>query len=281
MSRQLAVLPLALSTLGAMQTAVAFSPSHVTLRHSTGLSRAAVTSSRQQLAFAPPAKALRGLRNLSMGIFDDLKKKLGGELPQMDYKDLKAGTYAKEASEYALAGEFKATNKDGHSIATFGGGCFWGIELAYQRVPGVIETSVGYAQGEPKHPIYELVCTGMTGHTEVVSMTYDPKQVDYKDLVQLLFSRIDPSLKDQVGNDRGTQYRHGVYYYTEDQKKAAQEVFDEVTASGGGPIYTELEPAQVYYPAEEYHQQYLSKGGRQGSAQSASKGCTDPIRCYG
>jgi len=230
------------------------------------------------LAFAAPA---RGFKGAAMGLLDGLKKTLGGELPTRGYDDLKPGTFAHEAAQYALKGEIKEKSASGHDIATFGGGCFWGVELAFQRVPGVIETCVGYSQGELKHPMYELVCTGMTGHTEIVQLTYDPKVTNMKVLTRLLFSRIDPSLKDQVGNDRGTQYRHGVYYHTEAQKKEAEEVFKEIEAAGGGPIYTELEPVGVMYPAEEYHQQYLERGGRMGMGQSAAKGCTDPIRCYG
>merc|ERR1712216_659917 len=218
--------------------------------------------------------------NLKMGLFDFL----GATAGKRDYADLKKGSLQEEAAVYAAAREVKAVAKDGHALATFGGGCFWGIELAYARVPGVISTCVGHAQGKIEDPSYEFVCPGATGHTEVVQMAYDPKQVSYKELCAVLFSRINPSLKDQVGNDRGTQYRHGAYYYTEAQKKEAEEAFaDKKKEMGdGAAFFTELLPAEVMYPAEEYHQQYLwEKGGRGGSAQSAAKGCTDTIRCYG
>jgi len=265
--------------LSAVHNAIAFAPA----TQARSMLRAPAPSlNARPLAFAGPS--LRGFRSMSMGLLDSLKKTLGGDLPQRGYDDLVEGTWSHEAAQLALEDKVSPVDSKGNSIAMFGGGCFWGVELSFQRVPGVIDTSVGYAQapeGGPKHPIYELVCTGMTGHTEVVSLTYDPKEVEYKDLCRLLFSRIDPSLKDQVGNDRGTQYRHGIYTYTEQQAKDAQEVFDEIKASGAGPIYTELEPAKVYYPAEEYHQQYLAKGGRGGNPQSAAKMCTDPIRCYG
>lgn len=199
-----------------------------------------------------------------------------------DYSDVKAGTWAHEAVEYCKNGEVKSVSKDGHEIATFAGGCFWGVELLYQRMPGVIGTAVGYAQGKVDHPSYEAVCSGSTGHTEVVQVTFDPKEVTMGELTKLLFSKINPKLKNQVGNDRGTQYRHGVYYHSEEQRAAAQAVFDEVKKElGGGDFYTELEAAKVFYPAEEYHQRYLEKGGRNGSGQSAAKGCKDPIRCYG
>jgi len=219
--------------------------------------------------------------NLKMGLMDFLGGVAGGA---RDYSDLKKGSFQEEAATYAKAREVKAVSKDGYSIATFGGGCFWGVELAYARVPGVIATTVGYAQGKLEDPSYELVCTGATGHTEVVQLTYDPKEVEYKELVRVLFTRINPALKDQVGNDRGTQYRHGVYFHTPQQKADAEAVFAQIKGElgAGAPFYTELEPAEVYYPAEEYHQQYLwEKGGRGGRPQSAEKGCTETIRCYG
>mmetsp|Transcript_11039 Transcript_11039/g.28658 ORF Transcript_11039/g.28658 Transcript_11039/m.28658 type:complete len:211 (-) Transcript_11039:617-1249(-) len=210
-----------------------------------------------------------------MGILNSLVNLMTGT---RDYSDLKG--WAAESATYATAGEVKEKSKDGHCIATFGGGCFWGVELLYQRVPGVIGTAVGYSQGKVEHPSYEAVCSGSTGHTEVVQLTYDPEVVTMKALTELLFTKINPKLKDQVGNDRGTQYRHGVYYHSEGQRAAAQEVFDKVKEEHD-VVYTELEPAGVFYPAEAYHQQYLEKGGRNGSGQSAQKGCKDPIRCYG
>mmetsp|Transcript_21540 Transcript_21540/g.41880 ORF Transcript_21540/g.41880 Transcript_21540/m.41880 type:complete len:211 (+) Transcript_21540:110-742(+) len=210
-----------------------------------------------------------------MGILASLSKFMGGP---RDYAELTG--WPGEAGGYAKEGVVKATSKDGHSIATFGGGCFWGVELLYQRVPGVIGTAVGYSQGKSEHPAYEAVCSGTTGHTEVVQLTYDPKVVSMKALTELLFSKINPKLKNQVGNDKGTQYRHGVYYHTEEQKAEAQEVFDKVREKEG-EIHTELEAAGVFYPAEGYHQQYLERGGRGGNGQSANKGCKDPIRCYG
>lgn len=199
-----------------------------------------------------------------------------------DYSDLESGTFPAETAEYALANEVKSISKDGHAIATFGGGCFWGVELMFQRVPGVVGTAVGYTQGDLQHPSYEAVCSGMTGHTEVVQVSYRPAEVSMKELTALLFGKIDPTLKDQVGNDAGSQYRHGVYYHTPEQRKEAEEVFAQVKAKlGSAPIYTELKEAKVFFPAEEYHQRYLEKGGRAGRGQSAAKGCRDPIRCYG
>ena len=124
---------------------------------------------------------------------------------EIDYSTLK-GMAAKEAAEYALAGQVKDKSKDGHEIATFAGGCFWGLELAYQRVPGVIDTSVGYTQGKEDKPTYDYVCSGMSGHTEAVQVFFNPKEVTYEYLCKLLLTRINPTLKNQVGNDRGTFY---------------------------------------------------------------------------
>jgi len=124
---------------------------------------------------------------------------------EIDYSTMK-GMAAKEAAEYALAGLVKDKSKDGHEFATFAGGCFWGLELAYQRVPGVIDTSVGYTQGKEDKPTYDYVCSGMSGHTEAVQVIFNPKEVTYEYLCKLLLTRINPTLKNQVGNDRGKSY---------------------------------------------------------------------------
>lgn len=184
-----------------------------------------------------------------------------------------------------------ATAPEGQDIATFAGGCFWGIELAYQRVPGVTHTSVGYTQGETPNPTYQEVCSGRTGHTEAIQVYYDPKEVSYGKLLDVFFERTDPTTLNRQGNDAGTQYRSGIYYHSPEQKAEAERVMAEVQAKldagawpkrvAGKKVMVELKPAGDYYLAEDYHQQYLSKGGRMGSAQSAAKGCTDPIRCYG
>jgi len=176
-------------------------------------------------------------------------------------------------------------------IATFAGGCFWGIELAYQRIPGVTHTSVGYTQGQTPNPTYEMVCSGSTGHTEAVQMYYNPKEVSYAKLIDVLLQRTDPTMLNRQGNDRGTQYRSGIYFHNEAQKTEAERVLKDVQTqldAGTYPrrtaakkIMIELKPAGDYYLAENYHQQYLSKGGRFGQGQCAEKGCEDPIRCYG
>ncbi|CAK0759404.1 hypothetical protein CVIRNUC_002695 [Coccomyxa viridis] len=172
--------------------------------------------------------------------------------------------------------------------ATFGAGCFWGPELLFQRVPGVVATEVGYAQGTWENPTYEDVCTGDTGHTEVVQVTYDPSLVTYEDLLKVFWRQIDPCVENGQGNDRGSQYRTGIYAHTAEQRHLAdsskrnlQIVTKMQDADAPVPIRTEVEDLKNYHKAEDYHQQYLAKGGRFGNAQSAAKGCDEPIRCYG
>lgn len=162
----------------------------------------------------------------------------------------------------------------------FGAGCFWGVELAFQRVPGVVTTSVGYAQGKKENPSYEEVCDGNTGHAEVVQVKYDPAEVSFEQLLDVFWSRHDPTQLNRQGNDVGTQYRSGIYTYTPEQKRAAEES-KAAKIKSGVEIVTEIEEARTFYEAEPYHQQYLSRGGRFGKPQDPSKGCQDPIRCYG
>eukprot|EP01023_Acetabularia_acetabulum_P028310 TRINITY_DN2677_c2_g1_i1.p2 TRINITY_DN2677_c2_g1~~TRINITY_DN2677_c2_g1_i1.p2 ORF type:complete len:208 (-),score=32.61 TRINITY_DN2677_c2_g1_i1:229-852(-) len=167
-----------------------------------------------------------------------------------------------------------ADNK--YPLATFAGGCFWGVELAYQREKGVIGTCVGYTAGSKENPSYEQVCTGTSGHTEAVQMRYDPDTVSYQRLCEVLYSRIDHKALNRQGGDRGTQYRSGIYYHTPEQKEVAEKVNKNYEGS-----VVEIKPIDKFWPAEVYHQQYLEKGGRMGRGQSAAKGCSDPIRCYG
>lgn len=182
------------------------------------------------------------------------------------------------------------TPPEGLEIATVAGGCFWGLELAFQRVPGVMHTSVGYTAGQVPNPTYEEVCSGRTGHAEAVQMYYDPSEVSYEQLLDVFFQRVDTTTLNRQGNDMGTQYRSAIYYHSEAQKAAAEKAIEEVNRQleagtfrrvAGKKVVATVDPATDYYIAEDYHQQYLSKGGRGGRAQSAAKGATDPIRCYG
>ncbi|KAK7276827.1 hypothetical protein RIF29_17973 [Crotalaria pallida] len=169
----------------------------------------------------------------------------------------------------------------GQQFAQFGAGCFWGVELAFQRIPGVSKTEVGYSQGFLHNPTYEDVCSGTSNHSEVVRIHYDPKACSYETLLDLFWARHDPTTLNRQGNDVGTQYRSGIYYYTPEQEKAAKESLEQRQKQLNRKIVTEILPAKKFYRAEEYHQQYLEKGGRFGFKQSAAKGCNDPIRCYG
>ncbi len=155
------------------------------------------------------------------------------------------------------------TAPDGYEVAVFGLGCFWGAEEVFWQVPGVWSTSVGYAGGMTPHPTYEEVCSGRTGHTEAVRVVFDPARVSYADLVKIFFEVHDPTQGMRQGNDVGTQYRSAIYWRTPEQRDAAIATRDAYAAAlaerGMGPITTEIAEAGTYYPAEDYHQQYLHK----------------------
>ncbi|KAF9614512.1 hypothetical protein IFM89_018951 [Coptis chinensis] len=169
----------------------------------------------------------------------------------------------------------------GHKFAQFGAGCFWGVELVFQRVPGVTKTEVGYTQGLLHNPTYNDVCSGSTKHSEVVRVQYDPKECSFETLLDVFWSKHDPTTLNRQGGDVGTQYRSGIYFYTPEQEQMAKESLEKQQKILNRNIVTEILPAKKFYRAEEYHQQYLAKGGRFGFRQSTEKGCNDPIRCYG
>jgi peptide-methionine (S)-S-oxide reductase len=152
---------------------------------------------------------------------------------------------------------------DGLQRALFGMGCFWGAEKKFWSVPGVYSTAVGYAGGHTPNATYREVCTGMTGHNEVVLVVFDPKVVAYDDLLKVFWENHDPTQGMRQGNDTGTQYRSGIYYFDEAQQRAAERTRDafqsRLKASGYGAITTEIVPAPDFYYAEDYHQQYLAK----------------------
>jgi peptide-methionine (S)-S-oxide reductase len=149
------------------------------------------------------------------------------------------------------------------AIASFGGGCFWGVELAFQQIPGVIKTAVGYMGGASKNPNYQEVCTDTTGHAEVVEVTYDPQQVSYEELLNVFWSIHDPTTLNRQGPDIGTQYRSVIFYYDEKQRELAEKSKQQLEQSGqySRKIVTEIVPAETFYRAEEYHQRYLEKRG--------------------
>jgi peptide-methionine (S)-S-oxide reductase len=147
--------------------------------------------------------------------------------------------------------------------ATFGAGCFWGVEVAFRQVPGVVDAAAGYLGGTLPNPSYEDVCTGRTGHAEVVEVTYDPARVSYEDLLNVFWSSHDPTTLNRQGPDRGTQYRSAIFYHDEAQRVAATASKERWDSSGKfpRPIVTEITPASAFYRAEEYHQRYLEKRG--------------------
>ena len=152
---------------------------------------------------------------------------------------------------------------EGLEQAVFGLGCFWGAERKFWQTPGVYSTSVGYAGGHTPNPTYEEVCSGRTGHTEVVLVVYDPKQVSFETLLKVFWESHDPTQGMRQGNDVGTQYRSALYWYTDAQRQVAEasrDAYQQVlTASGFGAITTESRQAPEYFYAEDYHQQYLAK----------------------
>ncbi len=148
--------------------------------------------------------------------------------------------------------------------ATFGAGCFWGVEAAFRQVKGVTSTSVGYMGGTLENPTYKDVCTDRTGHAEVVDVLYDPATVSYEGLLEVFWSIHDPTTLNRQGPDRGTQYRSVIFYHTPVQEAAARASKEKLQRSGifKRPIVTQIEPAKEFYRAEEYHQQYYEKTGR-------------------
>ena len=152
---------------------------------------------------------------------------------------------------------------EGMAQAMFGMGCFWGVERKFWQLPGVHATAVGYAGGETPNPTYEEVCSGATGHNEVVLVTYDPAVVSYKTLLRTFWEGHDPTQGMRQGNDVGTQYRSGIYAFTPEQKAAAEasrQVYAQRLAEAGlGPVTTEIRDAPPFFFAEDYHQQYLAK----------------------
>lgn len=151
--------------------------------------------------------------------------------------------------------------------ATFGAGCFWGVEEAFRSIEGVNDAAAGYVGGDTKNPSYQDVCRGDSGHAEVVQVEYDPARVSYKTLLKAFWEMHDPTTLNRQGPDTGTQYRSAIFYHNEDQKAAAHASKSALEKSKRypSPIVTEITPASTFYRAEEYHQQYVKKCSRRGS----------------
>lgn len=148
--------------------------------------------------------------------------------------------------------------------ATFGAGCFWHVQLAFEKIKGIVKTEVGYMGGKMENPTYEDVCTDETGHAEACQIEFDPKQVPYEKLLDAFFGMHDPTQMNRQGPDEGIQYRSVIFYHDEKQKEAALKSKSSLAKSKkySKPIATAIEPAKTFYKAEEYHQQYLKKRGR-------------------
>lgn len=167
------------------------------------------------------------------------------------------------AEHFVLHVPLEGDVPEGCEEAVFGMGCFWGVERKFWQVPGVVNTAVGYAAGYTPNPTYEEVCTGQTGHNEVVRVIFDPSKVSYAELLKVFWEGHNPTQGMQQGNDRGTQYRSGIYYTSEAQRAAAEASLAGYNVllqdKGFGAITTEVLPAGAFYYAEDYHQQYLAK----------------------
>jgi peptide-methionine (S)-S-oxide reductase len=147
-------------------------------------------------------------------------------------------------------------------IATFGAGCFWGVEVAFRNVPGVVDTAVGYEGGTLPNPTYEDVCSKKTGHAEVVQVAFDPDEISYDQLLDVFWDEHDPTQVNRQGPDIGSNYRSAIFFHSPEQQEQALESKARVQARFARPIATEITPASDFWRAEEYHQQYLVKRGR-------------------
>ena len=152
-----------------------------------------------------------------------------------------------------------------HEVATLAGGCFWCLEAVYDQLKGVEHVESGYAGGHVRNPSYRQVCNGDTGHAEVVQVTFDPQVVSFEDLLDVFFTIHDPTTLNRQGADVGTQYRSAIFYHSPEQKAIAEQTIAELNAAKiwGSPIVTEVAPAQTFYVAEDYHQEYFENNGNQ------------------
>ena len=148
--------------------------------------------------------------------------------------------------------------------AVLGGGCFWCTEAVFQQIKGITKVESGYTGGAPPNPTYEQICTGKTGHAEVVRLEFDPAVIGYREILEIFFTVHDPTTLNRQGNDTGTQYRSVIYYQSSEQRDIAQQVITCMAGVWDAPIVTELSPAQPFYKAEDYHQDYFNQHPMQG-----------------
>ncbi len=174
-------------------------------------------------------------------------------------------------NSYTLVAQ--TTNKkimnDEMQVATLGSGCFWCTEAFFLKLKGVESVESGYSGGKVKNPTYREICTGMTGHAEVVQVKFNPKEISYEDILEVFWNTHDPTTLNKQGADEGTQYRSVVFYHNDDQKKVAEQYKIQLDKSGTfkNPIVTEITPLSIFYPAEDYHQNYYALNPNQGYCQ--------------
>lgn len=156
-----------------------------------------------------------------------------------------------------------------NEVATLGGGCFWCLEAVYDELQGVLDVVSGYSGGHLPEPSYELVCSGSTGHAEVVQVTFDPDAISFRELLEVFFTVHDPTTLNRQGADVGTQYRSAIFYHSPEQRAVAEGLIAELDAAGlwPNPIVTEVAPFRAFYPAEAYHQEYFARNPYQGYCQ--------------
>jgi peptide-methionine (S)-S-oxide reductase len=176
----------------------------------------------------------------------------------------------------------QATAADGGALvkATFAGGCFWCTEAVYAQLKGVKSVASGYIGGQVPNPTYKQVCTGLTGHAEAIEIEYDPQQVSFEKLLEVFFATHDPTTLNRQGADVGTQYRSGVFYHDDEQKRIAEEVIAKLDAARvfPGKIVTEVTPASRFYPAEDYHQDYFANNPFQPYCQAVAAPKVEKVR---
>jgi peptide-methionine (S)-S-oxide reductase len=159
---------------------------------------------------------------------------------------------------------------DEHEIATLAGGCFWCLEAVYDQLEGVVDVVSGYSGGARPNPTYEQVCSGATGHAEVVQVTFDPSVISFREILEVFFSIHNPTTLNRQGGDVGTQYRSAIFYHSPEQKRIAEDVIREISSAGiwETPIVTEVSGIQAFYPAEDYHQEYFARNPNTGYCQA-------------
>ncbi|HPH87296.1 MAG TPA: peptide-methionine (S)-S-oxide reductase MsrA [Chitinophagales bacterium] len=172
-----------------------------------------------------------------------------------------------QTTEKDTSKKVKRSNMNTHlEVATFGGGCYWCIEAVFQRLEGVEKVESGFSGGQVKNPTYKEVCTGTTGHAEVIQITFDTTKTSFEEILKVFFTMHDPTTLNRQGNDIGTQYRSAVFYHNDEQKKAAEEIISALNTSKAypNPIVTEVSKLDVFYKAEDYHQNYYNENSDEG-----------------